>query len=138
MSRTAVDTNVFLDVLTEDRDWADWSASQLIAALERGRILINDAIYAELSVRFDSSEDIDRFLADFRVAHLPMTREALFSAGKAFRRYRAAGGPRTSLLPDFFIGALAECESVPLLTRDARRYRAYFPGVELIAPPERP
>ena len=134
MTRTIVDSNVFLDILTDDPQWADWSDRQLAAALDRGALLINEAVYAELSVRFDARDLLDRFLDDFGVVVMATSRPALFAAGKAFGSYRAAGGPRESLLPDFFIGAFAQIERCPLLTRDARRYRSYFPSVALIAP----
>ncbi|PTM41090.1 hypothetical protein C8D03_2623 [Bosea sp. 124] len=129
-----VDTNIFLDLITDDREWGEWSARQLAAAMSTGRVLINDVIYAELSIRFDDIRRLDAMLVDFDAALNPMPRQALFDAGKAFRRYRASGGLRTGVLPDFFIGAHAAVARLPLLTRDPRRYRAYFPLVELITP----
>ncbi|PZN98621.1 MAG: DNA-binding protein [Hyphomicrobiales bacterium] len=129
-----VDTNVFLDLITNDPEWGEWSAGRLAAAMSRGRVVVNDVIYAELSIRFDDVERLDAMLADFQTALDPMPRQALFDAGKAFRRYRASGGLRTGVLPDFFIGAHAAAARLPLLTRDARRYRAYFPTAELITP----
>lgn len=134
MKATLVDSNVFLDLITNDPEWGKWSAGQLGAAMSRGGLVITEVIYAELSIRFDDIVTFDAMLADFRVEIDPMSRQALFVAGKAFRRYRAAGGTRASVLPDFFIGAHAAVAEVPLLTRDARRYRSYFPSVELIAP----
>lgn len=134
MSATVVDTNVLLDLFTNDPVWADWSLRQLDAALVRGRLIINDAIYAELSVGFSTIERLDQLLENTKVLRTPLTRTALFLAGKAFRRYRAAGGVRTGVLPDFFIGAHAAVDGARLLTRDPRRYRTYFPTVELVAP----
>lgn len=134
MSFTLVDTNVLLDIATNDPEWATWSLRQLDSAMATGRLAINDVIYAELSVRFDAIEQLDAMLDDIRAELLPMSRPALFLAAKAFRRYRQAGGGRTGVLPDFFIGAQATVAQLPLLSRDARRYRSYFPEVELIAP----
>lgn len=134
MTATLIDTNIFLDLITNDPEWGEWSAGRLAAAVSSGRVLINDVIYAELSIRFDNPARLDSMLADFQAALDPMPRQALFDAGKAFRRYRASGGLRTGVLPDFFIGAHAAVAKLPLLTRDAKRYRAYFPTVELIAP----
>jgi hypothetical protein len=96
--------------------------------------LINDVVYAELSVGFLRVEEVDATIAAAQVEVAPIPREALFLAGKAFQLYRAGGGTRSGVLPDFFIGAHAAVAKVPLLTRDARRYRSYFPTVQLIAP----
>jgi predicted nucleic acid-binding protein len=131
---TLVDTNVLLDLVTNDRDWADWSLARLEDAALEGPLLINDIVYAETSIRFDRIEDLDATLAAARIKLAPAPRPALFLAGKTFRRYRAAGGTRTGVLPDFFIGAHAAIEGWPLLTRDTNRYRTYFPQVTLIAP----
>jgi predicted nucleic acid-binding protein len=106
----------------------------LDAAALRGPVIINAAVYAELSVRFDRIEDLDILLNEAEVAPWDMPRTALFLAGKVFQRYRAAGGSRTGVLPDFFIGAHAAVERIPLLTRDVKRYRAYFPSLILITP----
>ena len=131
---TLVDTNVLLDVLTEDPSWLAWSIEALAAAAEAGPLLINPIIYAEASIRFSRVEDLDDALPpdDFRRAPLPW--EAAFLAGKAFVAYRRGGGARTSTLPDFFVGAHAAVDDLSLLTRDATRYRSYFPTVRLIAP----
>jgi predicted nucleic acid-binding protein len=131
---TFVDTNVLLDLATADATWADWSQRQLEAASVRGSLLINGVAYAELSVGFLRVEEVDAMLSAARIEMEPIPREALFLAGKVFRQYRARGGTRTGVLPDFFIGAHAAVAGVPLLTRDARRYRTYFPAVTLIAP----
>jgi predicted nucleic acid-binding protein len=129
-----LDSNVLLDVFTKTPIWWEWSLMQLEEAALRGPLLINDVIFAETSVRFDSLDIFDEALAPMGVTIAPMPRKALFLAGKAFARYRAAGGTRTGVFPDFFIGAHAEIEGLPLLTRDADRYRHYFPTVTLIAP----
>jgi predicted nucleic acid-binding protein len=131
---TLADTNVLLDVVTNDARWAGWSRHQLEAASLQGAIWINDVIYAELSVRFARIEDLDATLAIAGIECRPLSRAALFLAGKAFVLYRQAGGTRGSLLPDFFIGAQAAIEGLVILTRDPRRYRSYFPTVALVAP----
>ena len=131
---TLVDTNVLLDLVTDDPDWAAWSLARLEEAALAGPILINDIVYAEISVRYDRIEDLDAMLGQAMIDIAAMPRSALFLAGKAFQRCKAAGGTRTGVLPDFFIGAHAAVEGWPLLTRDASRYRGYFPKVTLIAP----
>jgi predicted nucleic acid-binding protein len=131
---TFLDTNVLLDVVTDDPNWADWSAAQLEAASLRGSLSINDVVYAELAVRYARIEDLDAFLDEAGIDMRPIPRAALFLAGKAFLRYRKARGTRTGVLPDFFIGAHAAVAQIPLLTRDNGRYRSYFPTVELIVP----
>ena len=131
---TLVDTNVLLDLVTDDPQWADWSVRQLDAASLRGDLIINDVIYSELSVRFATIEAVDAVLKDAGLIMASMPRPALFLAGKAFQRYRATGGTRTGVLPDFFIGAHASVSGLRLLTRDARRYHGYFPRIELIIP----
>ena len=131
---TLVDTNVLLDVATNDRVWADWSLRQLDAAAIRGPLVINDIVYAELSVRYARVEDVDAFVDMAGLTQETIPRAALFLAGKVFQAYRASGGARTGVLPDFFIGAHAAVEALPLLTRDVQRYRTYFPNLTLIAP----
>ena len=131
---TLVDTNVLLDLVTNDAEWADWSQRQLEAAAVRGPLQINDVVYAELSVGFQRIEELDAVLAAAQIEMAPIPREALFLAGKVFQRYRAGGGSRTGVLPDFFIGAHAAVAGLPLLTRDVRRYRTYFPTLTLVAP----
>ena len=131
---TLVDTNVLLDVLTDDPVWYAWSSAQIDAVAVRGSISINDIVYAELAVRFESLDELDGFVARAALTHRPIPKSALFLAGKAFGAYRKRGGHRSGVLPDFFIGAHASVEKMPLLTRDARRYRTYFPDVELLTP----
>ncbi len=131
---TLVDTNVLLDLVTNDPIWADWSVAQLETASLAGPLLINDVIYAELAVRYGRIEDLNAFVETAGLELAPLPRAALFLAGKAFVHYRRAGGSRTGVLPDFFIGAQAAVEKLSLLTRDVGRYRTYFPTVELITP----
>ena len=131
---TLVDSSVLLDVLTDGQVWADWSQAQLEQAAAAGPLVINDVIYAEISARYPPVDVVDSVIRDAGVDVVPIPRSALFLAGKAYLRYRAAGGVRTGVLSDFFIGAHAQAERLPLLTRDVRRYRSYFPNVELIAP----
>lgn len=131
---TLVDTNVLLDVVTDDPDWADWSIEQLETAALRGPLLINDIVYAELAVRYERVERLETFLSEAGLDMVAMPRSALFLAGKVFQKYRKAGGSRSGVLPDFFIGAHAAVDRLDLLTRDTARYRTYFPTVTLIAP----
>lgn len=131
---TLVDTNVLLDLVTDDPNWADWSIAQLEAASLSGPLLINDVVYAELAVRYDRVEHLEAFIdeAGLTMAHMP--RAALFLAGRVFTKYRRSGGSRTGVLPDFFIGAHAAVNELPLLTRDVGRYRTYFPTLKLMTP----
>ena len=131
---TLIDSNVLIDVLIDDTEWSDWSLAQLELATHRGPLLINDIVYAEISTRYPAIEDFESALEIASVTVLPTPRMALFLAGKAFTKYRRAGGTRTGVLPDFLIGAHAAVEQLPLLTRDPRRYRRYFPTVVLITP----
>jgi hypothetical protein len=131
-----VDTNVLLDLFTNDPIWADWSARQLQILSAREALLVNPVVYAELSVGYDRVEALDAALANASVDLVEIPRAALFLAGRAFQAYRAQGGTRTGVLPDFFIGAHAVVAGLSLLTRDARRYRTYFPTITLITPPE--
>jgi len=131
---TLVDTNVLLDVLTNDSQWVGWSIGQLDVAALKGPLVINDIVYAELSVRFDAIEALDTVLNEVGLVLTPTPRAALFLAAKAFQRYRTAGGAKSNVLPDFFIGAHAAVAGPSLLTRDTKRYRTYFPKVDLVAP----
>jgi predicted nucleic acid-binding protein len=133
-SGTLVDSNVLLDVLTDDQTWFDWSSQALAAGAETGPLYINTIIYAEVSIRFNTIEGIEAALppADFRRLQLPW--ESAFLAGKAFLQYRRSTGTKRLPLPDFFIGAHAAVASLALLTRDHRRYSSYFPSVRLIHP----
>jgi len=133
---TLVDSNVLLDIFARTPGWWEWSLAQLEDAALHGPLLINDVIFAETSIRFPVIEDFEGALAEAGITVAPMPRMALFLAGKASVQYRNAGGVRSSVLPDFFIGAHATVEQLPLLTRDTRRYRTYFPTVALITPSE--
>jgi predicted nucleic acid-binding protein len=129
-----VDSNVLLDIFTRTPGWWEWSLARLEDAALEGPLLINDVIYAETSIRFQSVGDFDAALNEAGVTMASIPRTALFVAGKALTQYRNSGGSRTGVLPDLFIGAHAQVEKLPLLTRDTRRYRSYFPTVELITP----
>jgi predicted nucleic acid-binding protein len=129
-----VDTNVLVDVVTDDPLWAEWPERQLVIAAAQDELAINDIVYAELSVRYATIEELDAMILDARLLSAAIPRPALFLAGKAFQRYRYAGGVESRVLPDFFIGAHAVISDSLLITRDAARYRTYFPGIMLIAP----
>jgi predicted nucleic acid-binding protein len=131
---TLVDTNILFDLATRDSHWSVWSLDAIRAAAIEGPLYINAIIYAELSARYERDSDVDEFvkIAGVQFANIP--REAAFLAAKAFGRYRASGGTRTGVLSDFFIGAHATMLDIPVLTRDVRRYRTYFPNLRLIAP----
>ena len=131
---TLVDTNVLLDLVTDDPVWADWSIAELEAASLRGPLLIDDVIYAELAVRYSHIEDLDAFIQRAGLEVAPLPRAALFLAGKVFAQYRKSGGLRMGVLPDFFVGAHAAVAEWPVLTRDVGRYRTYFPSLTLITP----
>jgi predicted nucleic acid-binding protein len=129
-----VDSNVILDVATEDATWFDWSAGELARAAGSSRLAINPLIYAEVSVRYERVEDLDRALPKDLFVRLPLPWPAAFLAGKCFLAYRRSGGRRPTPLPDFYIGAHAAVERMALLTRDPKTYRTYLPGLQLIAP----
>jgi predicted nucleic acid-binding protein len=129
-----VDTNVLLDVLEEDSQWAAWSQNQLDAASATDTLAINPIIYSELSMAFTRIEELEAVIADAALTVEAIPREALFLAGKAFLRYRRSRGTKRSVLPDFYIGAHAAVMQWPLLTRDVRRYQTYYPTVTLITP----
>ncbi|MDX9943190.1 MAG: type II toxin-antitoxin system VapC family toxin [Azonexus sp.] len=129
-----VDTNVLVDVLEDDPEWADWSIGQLRAQSKIHRLAINPVIYSELSLTFSTVEALDRAVDDLGLSIIEIPRPALFLAGKAFVRYRRQGGKKENVLADFFIGAHAAVSRFPVLTRDTRRYASYFASVTLIAP----
>jgi len=129
-----VDSNVLLDLLTDDPKWAGWSERQLETESFKAPLFINDVIYAELSVRFERIEDLDAILEEAGISIRAIPREALFLAGKAFLNYRQAGGGKTGVLPDFFIGAHAAVAGERLITRDYGRFSSYFPTVTLVTP----
>ena len=132
---TLVDSDVMIDVFTGNPSWFDWSKAALNKAADHGEIAINPIIYAEMASGFATMADLDRYLGATPIERLPLPYEAGFIAGSAFVEYRRRGGPRTSLLPDFYIGAHAAVSGLKILTRDVRRYAGYFPKVVLISPP---
>ena len=129
-----VDANVILDVFTEDPAWASWSVSEIENCAAHGPLVINPVVYAEVSVRYSRKEELDLALAPGDYRRDPLPWQAAFLAGRCFVEYRRHGGMRRSPLPDFFIGAHAAVNDMRLLTRDARRYRTYFPTLRIIAP----
>jgi predicted nucleic acid-binding protein len=129
-----VDSNVLLDVLTEDPEWFAWSSESLARCADEAEIVINPIVYAEVSVGFDRIEDVEAALQPDVFVRSPLPWDAAFLAGKCFRAYRRRGGQKRSPLPDFYIGAHAAVSGLSLLTRDPVRYRTYFPKLDLIAP----
>ncbi len=129
-----VDSNVLLDVLEEDPEWYGWSAAKLSECAEHSTLAINPVIYSEVSIGFNLIEELEEALPPELFQRLQLPWEACFLAGKCFLKYRRSGENRRSPLPDFFIGAHAMVEGTPLLTRDAARYRSYFPKLKLISP----
>jgi hypothetical protein len=134
MSGFLFDTNVLLDIATADPVWLSWSENQFRTTAAQGPVLINAIIYAELAPAFASAADLDRWLDPAIFQRLPLPYSAGWLAAQAFVKYRRGGGVRTSPLPDFYIGAHAEVENRTLITRDAIRYRTYFPNITLVAP----
>ena len=130
--KTLVDTNVLLDVITRDPKWATWSENALREAAERSTLAINPIVFAEVSMKFHRIEDTDAALVDF--AREPLPYEAAFLAGKVFLANKRRGGAKRSPMPDFYVGAHAAVGRMNLLTRDAQRYRTYFPTLEIIEP----
>lgn len=129
-----VDSNVLIDVMSGDAAWCEWSLAQLRAAKSRDRLSINHVIYAEIAVAYESVAELDSFLKPTGITMAPVSTHAAFLASRAFMRYRRTKGTKTGVLPDFFIGAQAQSEGWTLLTRDATRYRRYFPQVVLVCP----
>ena len=134
MADCLVDSNVLLDLVTQDDEWLEWSDAMLTEAGAHGRLLLNPVVYAEVSVDFERMEEFDEAFPATFIERRGLPWDAAFLAGKCFERYRRAGGTRTAPLPDFFIGAHAAVEHLTLLTRDPRRFRAYFPKLRIIAP----
>ena len=134
MSDVLVDSSVLLDVMTEDPAWGAWSSDAVERLADTSRLVINAVIYAEVSVRFSRTEDLDAVLPGDVFAREAIPSAAAFLAGKCFSLYRGRGGARTSPLPDFLIGAHAAVSGYRLLTRDAARFRTYFPKLEVVAP----
>jgi predicted nucleic acid-binding protein len=134
MTAVLVDSNVLLDIMTEDKRWFSWSAAAMARSADRFRIVLNPIIYAEVSVRYSRIEDLEEALPKTMIEREAIPYEAAFLAGKSFLMYRQRGGTKRSPLPDFFIGAHAAAAGYQLLTRDAARYRTYFPRLTLISP----
>ena len=134
MRTTLVDSSVLLDYLTDDSEWLDWSTAMLTEAGDQGAVAINPIIYAEVCGRFDAVEDVEAALPGDYFTRIPLPWDAAFLAARVFIQYRRRGGTKRSPLPDFYIGAHAAVTGMTLLTRDARRYRAYFPKLKIIAP----
>lgn len=130
--KTLVDTNVLLDIITGDPRWCAWSANALREAAERSTLAINPIVFAEVSMKFNRIEDADAALVDFMRDPLPY--EAGFLAGKAFLAYKKRGGAKRAPMPDFYVGAHAIVGRMDLLTRDAARYRTYFPSLTIHSP----
>lgn len=131
---TLVDSNIFLDLITVDQQWAPWSELKLKEVSGQGPVVINPIVYSEVSVGYSTLGELDAVLPDDLYIRMPLPWSAAFLAGKCFQDYRRRGGEKRSPLPDFYIGAHAAVSRLRLLTRDARRYRTYFPTVEVIAP----
>ena len=134
MTITLVDSNVLLDIVTADPVWEPWSAGALAIAANEGHLAINPIVYAEVSAGFERIEELDAAVPPSVFARMALPYDAGFLAGKAFVSYRRRGGTKTAPLPDFYIGAHAAIAKHRLLTRDGRRYRTYFPTVDLLAP----
>ena len=134
MRQVLVDSNVILDIVTEDRHWFEWSSSELARLADDHALIINPIIYSEVSVGFARVEDLEAALPAEYFRREPLPWDAGFLAGKCFLRYRRARGSRHAPLPDFYIGAHAAVRGIPLLTRDAARYKTYFPQLILISP----
>ena len=134
MKPTLVDSDILLDVATDDPTWADWSSRALEAAANESPLAINALIYAEVSIGFERIEQLEQAIPSNTFRREPLPYEAAFLAGKTFLKYRRRGGQRTSPLPDFYIGAHAAVSGFRILTRDPRRYGTYFPTVDIISP----
>jgi predicted nucleic acid-binding protein len=134
LTRILVDTNVLVDLLTDDPVWAEWSTDAFCSCMDHARLVVDTTVYAELAVRYDTVEALEQMIdaAGLEREHVPWS--AAYLAGKAFEAYRRSGGTRRSPLPDFYIGAHAAVAGMRLLTRDANRYRTYYPTVDLISP----
>ena len=129
-----VDANVLIDIFGRDGVWYEWSLAKLQECSASHDLVINHIVYAELASAFVKSEELDKRIASLKLEIIDLPKEAAFLAGKAFAQYRKNGGAKTNVLSDFFIGAHAQVMGVPILTRDVRRYRSYFPDVPLVAP----
>ena len=129
-----VDSNVLLDVVTDDAQWRPWSEAALSDAVLTGAVVVNQLVYAEVSIAYRRAQELDAVLNRLRIQRADLPWEAAHLAGRAFLSYRRSDGQKSSPMPDFYIGAHAQASGAQLLTRDVRRYRTYFPDVPLIAP----
>jgi len=129
-----VDSCVILDIVTNDPKWYSWSSTILARKADVGSLVINPIVYGEVSVGFSRIEDVDDIFDDSTFEYRSISREAAFLAGKCFQKYKARGGVRTTVLPDFMIGAQAAVEGLEIITRDIKRFRTYFPSVQVICP----
>ncbi len=129
-----IDTNVIVDILGGDPDWAPWSSAILDEIATRDDVAINEIVYAELSPSYSDATELDTALGTLRLPMVRIPRTALFLAGRAFKHYRRSTGTKLNVLPDFFIGAHAAVEGASVLTRDPKRIRNYFPTVTLVSP----
>jgi predicted nucleic acid-binding protein len=134
MSGSLIDANVLLDIATADANWVEWSQAQVRAAASRGPVYVNPIIYAELAPAFATKDELDRWLDPNLFQRAPLPYDAGWLAAQAFITYRRSGGARSAPLPDFYIGAHAQVEGLTLVSRDAARYRTYFPSAVLVAP----
>jgi predicted nucleic acid-binding protein len=138
MSDTLVDSNVLIDILSNDPTWVNWSDGQLRAARRTGRVVINQLIYAEICAGYRTQRETDRALTGMIYHRENLPWDAAFSTSQAYRAYRQGGGTKRSPLPDFYIGAHANLKRYTLLTRDPDRYRTYFPALTIVAPGTHP
>jgi predicted nucleic acid-binding protein len=129
-----IDSNILLDIITEDKKWFRWSSETLARYAEDNALAVNPIIYAEISIGFEKIEEVEEVLSKDYFRRLPLPWEAAFLAGKCFALYRKKGGKRRSPLPDFYIGAHAAVAGMALMTRDRARYQTYFPKLNIIAP----
>lgn len=135
---TLVDTNILVDLAVRDGTWLEWSRAQLLSAMKRGNVVINQIVFSEFSYRYDNIDAVEALLPREQFIRENLPWPAAFAASYAFRRYRSAGGKRDRVPPDFLIGAHATVRGYQLLTRDPSGYRSYFPGIDLIAPDTHP
>ena len=134
MNGIFVDSCVLLDLFTDDPDWADWSENILEQYSQTNTLYINSIVYTEVSIGFNKIEEVENAISELNIKVLEIPREALFLTGKAYLKYRKNKGTKNSPLPDFFIGAHVSVEKFHLITRDANKYKTYFPQVKLIHP----
>ncbi len=133
MTGTVIDSSVLLDLFTEDPTWREWSQARLVEAAQRGSLILNAVVLAEIAPRFSHVEALRDAMPSMSVVEeIPLA--ASFLAGHAHANYCRSGGDRQAILPDFLIGAHAAVTGRPLLTRDPTRIQSYIPGTDLISP----